>query len=93
MVPITIKIIVKDCHHKQSHRHEYSVQELNLVTQPIRARKREMSASLEDLHSGTKWDTIQIESPLSLVIKQQRLTYVSCNDDQNSVCSVIVDCQ
>ncbi len=56
--------------------------------------KKGMSASLEDLHSSTDWDTIQIESPRIFVNKQQRLTYVSCNDDnQNQVCSVIVDCQ
>ena len=53
-----------------------------------------MLTSLENPHSSRKWDTILIESPLSLVNTQQRLTSVSHNrDDQNSVCSIIVDCQ
>jgi len=39
-------------------------------------------------------DTIQIESPLSLVNKRQSLTYVSHNDDdQYLVCSDIVNCR
>ncbi len=37
---------------------------------------------------------MQIESTLSLVTKGQKSMYVSHNeDDQNSVCSDIVDCQ
>ena len=69
-----------------------SAPQLNIVIQPIRVKKD------ADLAWGSslqyRQDTIQIESPLSLVNKRQRLTYVSHDDDdQNPVCSDIVNCR
>ena len=64
---------------------------IEYVIQPIRVQKD------VDLAWGSSLqyhkDTIQIESSLSLVNKWQKLTYVFHNDDQNPVCSDIVDCR
>ena len=65
--------------------------QLNIVIQPIRVKKDVDLAWGPSLQYHK--DTIQIESSLSLVNKRQKLTYVSHNDDQNPVCSDIVDCR
>ena len=64
---------------------------LTILIQSIRVKKDFNLAWGSSLHY--KKGEIQIESPLQFVNKQQRLTYVSHNDDdENPLCSDIVDC-